>query len=421
MTRFPLVATLLVAGCGTSSPARSFVPEDVPEDIAAEVAADTDLPEVPARDDVPPVRRDATPDMTLAPDAACSSTAVEAVVERRPVDIIWVVDNSISMAPAIEQVIRGLNAFAGLIASRRLDYRVVMLSLRNVQRNVTVPDGARYAVCIPQPLAGDSRCGDGPRFVHSSVDIRSTQPLEQFLGTLGQTGGYLAGQPRGGSPWRPFLRSEATRTVVVVTDDQSRLSADLFDHFAGGVNPNSRTFMLPPGVLEPAWGGLFRDYTFSAIYGWGSDRDPNAVCTYPNGTSPPASGTVYTTLVARTNGVRARICDGAAAWAPFFDQVAMAVARNSRIQCELAIPRAPDGSVLDPRRVNVALRGTTVTLFGRVSNAAACGQRGGWHFDDDARPSRVLLCPASCERANAELRLGSARIEVQFGCISIPG
>jgi hypothetical protein len=67
------------------------------------------------------------------------------------------------------------------------------------------------------------------------------------------------------------------------------------------------------------------------------------------------------------------------------------------------------------------VRGVGETLIGKVANAAACRATGGWYYDNESRPTRVHLCPASCERANAELRAGSAAIEVQFGCITIPG
>jgi hypothetical protein len=415
----------LLPACGDSAPARPFVASSdagaldaSPRDVAP---VDLGAPEVAVYPDIPMLPRDVPTDLSLGADAACSRSSVAAQVERLPVDIIWMVDNSISMAPAIDEVIRGLNTFAGLVGSRGLDYRVVMLSLRNVQRNVTVPDGRRYAVCIPPPLSGDARCGNGPRFFHSSVDIRSTQPLEQFLGTLGQTMGYTASDPRGGEAWRDFLRPSASKTIVVVTDDQSRLTADQFETFRGGTNPNSRTFDLPPGILDPSWEGLFTGYTFSGIYGWGDERDPAVRCMYPGGTFAPASGAVYTTLVTRRGGVRARLCDGAAAWGPFFDRIATAVERNSRIACDLAIPAPPGGSVLDPRLVNVVVRGASETLIGKVANAAACRSTGGWYYDNEARPTRVNLCPASCERANAELRAGSAAIEVQFGCITIPG
>ncbi|MDI1433031.1 MULTISPECIES: hypothetical protein [Polyangium] len=355
----------------------------------------------------------------LSDDAACASTASEATVEKLPVDIIWVVDNSSSMQPAITEIKKGLNAFASLIAAKNLDYKVIMLSLRNKTSPVQVGGSTRYPICIPAPLAGNDSCGNGPRFFHSSVDIRSVQPLEQFLGTLGQTDGYKLGDERGGEPWKQELRPQATKTIVIVSDDNSRLSATNFESFAGGKNP-ANSLTLPPGILSPSWNGLFTDYVFSGIYGWGSTSNPNTICEYSDGSAPPSSGPTYTTLVQKTGGVRAQLCDGSAAWQPFFDAVAQAVDQTAKLSCELTIPKPPTGEDLDPELVNVALSsGGAPTYLPRVNGAAACSG-GGWYYDDPAAPQKVILCETSCDQAQAlvgEDKTG--KIEVFFGCQSI--
>ena len=86
------------------------------------VAACSDRdPELPIGDASPPdaiMVADAMSDAEPPPeDAACASVFVEASLDRGPVDIIWMVDNSPSMEPAIEEVRRGLNDFAELIAA----------------------------------------------------------------------------------------------------------------------------------------------------------------------------------------------------------------------------------------------------------------------------------------------------------------
>lgn len=355
----------------------------------------------------------------ISSDAACAATASEATAEKLPVDIIWMVDNSSSMAPAVAQVRSGLNAFASLIASKNLDYKVIMLSLRDPAVQITFGGGTRYPVCIPQPLAGDANCGNGPRFFQSSLDIYSTQPLEQFLGTLGQTAGYQLGDAKGCEPWAQELRPNASKTIVIVTDDDSRLSATQFETFAGGKNPfNSLT--LPPGILDPSWNGQFNGYIFSGIYGWGDAVDPTVLCTYTNGTQPAKPGVTYTTLVNKTKGVRAKICDGSAAWAPFFDAVAQAVYASAKINCELTIPTPPEGTI-DPKLVNVALvsNGVSTTVPG-VADANACGVDGGWYYDDPMMPTKVILCKTSCDQAQAMVGPDKpGKIEVLFGCDTI--
>lgn len=363
---------------------------------------------------------DAMSDASFDPDAACATALEEAPTQQLPVDIIWMVDNSSSMAPAVAEVTAGLNAFAALVGAAMLDYRVIMLSIRSKTSPITVNGSTRYPVCIPQPLAGDDNCGNGPRFFQSSVDIRSTQPLEQLLGTLGQTAGYMQGEERGGEPWLAQLRPDATKTIVVVTDDNSRLSADQFELFPGGQNPfNSLT--LPPGILHPSWGGLFDGYLFSGLYGWGSDNDPSVACQYPNNTSPPSSGPTYTELVARTGGVRAKLCDGQAAWGPFFDAVAQAVEQTSQLSCEVTIPVPSSGDSIDFTKVNVRIKSSNVeVVLPKVNGASSCGAAGGWYYDDPAAPTKVILCPASCEAARAEVGPGKdGRIEVLFGCETV--
>jgi hypothetical protein len=312
----------------------------------------------------------------------------------------------------------GLNTFASLIAAKSLDYKVIMLSLRSKTSPITVGGATRYPVCVPPPLAGDAACGNGPRFFQSNVDIKSTQPLEQFLGTLDQTAGYTLGEARGGEPWKAQLRPGATRTIVVVTDDNSRFTALQFETFAGGKSPFN-TLTLPPGLLDPSRAGMFADYVFAGLYGWGSETDPLAKCKYPDGSSPPASGDVYTTLVKKTGGPRAKLCDGKAAWGPFFDAVATAVAKAAKLSCDLAIPVPATGS-LDPTAVNVQISGATTTLVPKVASAAACGAGLGWYYDSDTAPTKIVLCPAACDLANTSAGPGKVgRIDVLFGCKSV--
>ena len=405
MKIWALAALLLASACQSSGRGRD----------AGEVP-DADIP------DPPDMTSDAMPDLLpkFDPDGACAVVSETAQVDVLPVDIIWMVDNSASMAPAVAAVTAGLNDFAALVAGMNLDYHIVILSLRSKTSPISLNGSTRYPICIPQPLAGDDMCGNGPRFVHSHIDIRSTQPLEQFLGSLAQTDGYRVGQDRGGEPWAAALRPEATKTIVVVSDDNSRLSPTDFETFAGGRNPNIGSFTLPPGILDPSWKGLFDGYTFDGIYGYGSDVDPFQLCSYANGSKPPASGAVYSFLVAKTTGVRASICDGAAAWQGFFAQVAQSVVRTAKLTCNLAIPMPQGQQSIDPERVNVVVvaNNQTRTTLPKVKDAAACGATNGWYYDDDLKPTRVLLCKQGCDFAQAQVTNGGS-IEIAFGCDTV--
>jgi hypothetical protein len=353
----------------------------------------------------------------LDPEAACVAVVADAKPQRRPVDIVWLVDNSASMEPAVRAVTAGLNDFAATIGQRQLDYRVIMLSLRG-QKPVTRGGSKRYPVCVPAPLAGDDACGNGPRFVHSTLDVKSVQPLEQLLGTLDQTAGYTPADERGAEPWRAALRPDATKTFVVVTDDDSRLSARDFERFAGGANPHNPSLRLPPGLLDASRNGQFEGYVLAAIYGWGSETDPAKRCAYADRTEPPSAGETYTELVRRTGGPRAQICQRAEAWRGFFDEVAKAVVTRAKIACDVDIP-TPPGQVLDPTRVNVDLEvsGRKARLKKAV-DSSACGLDVAWHYDDERAPTKVRLCPAACSLAQGGLAGGGddTRLGVAFGC-----
>lgn len=416
-----LVLLMLSVSCAEDDRRAPARPDAASED-AGPVDANTELPDVPF----------------MGGDATCASVASQAELERR-VDIIWVVDNSTSMEPAIRQVERGLNDFAGRVAGSGLDYRVIMLSLKRGEG-----PSDRYPVCIPQPLASDRDCNNGDRFFHVSIDIRSTQPVEQILGSLAQCPGYSDGESRGSAPWRELLRPGATKTIVVVTDDNSRtcdlpesrcngsepeltpLSLENFP-FRGDANPCSGNPFngneLGPGLRTDFYGDLFEGYTFNAIYGRDQSGGRDDVCTYPDGSNPPSSGLTYTTLIERTGGIHAEICDQASssAWTTFFENIANRVEETARIDCTLNLPDPPDGQAIDPGKVNVSIDAGDTTILPKVPNEEACGAEGGWYYNDDANPTQVILCPVSCTNARDEVRMhGEGAVNVLFGCDTVP-
>jgi hypothetical protein len=128
----------------------------------------------------------------------------------------------------------------------------------------------------------------------------------------------------------------------------------------------------------------------------------------------------YTELVQKTSGVRAQLCAGSAAWAPFFDAVAQAVVKGSKLSCVLALPTPATGT-LDPSKVNVRIvTPSGVTSLFKVAGANACDASGGWYYDDEVNPTQVLLCPASCQAAeDAGSASGEVQIQVLFGCATI--
>lgn len=352
-------------------------------------------------------------DARVEPDA-CVPIVLTAETRRDPVDIVWLIDNSASMQAAIASVTEGINAFATRIGESQLDYHVVLLSLRSETSPISVGGSMRYPICVPPPLAGDAHCGDGERFHHSSIDVRSSQTLEQLLGTLGQTEGFTAADERGGEPWAQALRPAATKAIIVVTDDNARLSVNDFEHFAGGKNPFNST-QLPPGLLMPSWTLGFEGYAFHGVYGWGSETDATARCQYPSNASAPSSGPTYTELVLSTGGTRAKICDGADGWSPFFDGLVDSIASSARLTCSFPFP-SEAGDAASRLTLQITDE-AVVTSLPRVAGPQDCTPDGGWFTDDAQAPTQVTLCPTTCVAASQVVGPGrDGRLDLLVPC-----
>ena len=57
--------------------------------------------------------------------------------------------------------------------------------------------------------------------------------------------------------------------------------------------------------------------------------------------------------------------------------------------------------------------GGTPQFIGNVANGAACAAKGGWFYDDPAAPSKITLCPQSCEPLKGT---EGSTLQVLIGC-----
>jgi hypothetical protein len=109
------------------------------------------------------------------------------------------------------------------------------------------------------------------------------------------------------------------------------------------------------------------------------------------------------------------ISDGATAKQDLLN--ALGAIRGSVLDCDFELPKADNGMQVDPSKVNVKYTpagGTQMTL-GRVPDATGCGTAPGWYYDNELNPTRILLCPASCNTASVEV---DATLEVLLGCVT---
>lgn len=97
---------------------------------------------------------------------------------------------------------------------------------------------------------------------------------------------------------------------------------------------------------------------------------------------------------------------------------AMNQIRTQSLPCEVVLPK-PDGGIPDPKKVNVTFTSSNnnVTVLGYVTDASKCDPvKGGWYYDVESAPTKVLLCPASCGLVKAD---SGGRIDVVQGCVTV--
>jgi hypothetical protein len=308
----------------------------------------------------------------LGGDAACKAFSQKA--EKRlggKADIIWVLDNSGSMLTESQGVQNNMNTFSQFITSTGIDAHVVVVSTTAPLFGLVPP----YGVCITPPLGSGKACPDDtnpPLFTHIMQEVDSHNALEQLMKTFPQ--------------WQSVIRPDATKTFVVVTDDQA--------------NPAPTTADFTTFFNQQFQGSTWR---FSGVF-----------CQTLGSANCSGAGTVYTELVNQTGGVWSDM--GNPDWSGVFKQLGDAVVADARpVDCEWKIPPPPDGKQFDPEQVNVRYTptsGTTQPIYG-VAQSECTDKFLGWHYDDPATPTRIIACPTTCPVIQGDV---NAQVDVLFGC-----
>ena len=146
--------------------------------------------------------------------------------EERPVDVIFIIDNSGSMGDEINAVERNINEnFARIIGQSGADYRLIMLTNH----------GSSYLeICVEPPLAGKP-CADTTdpngttlgapantnRFFHYDLDVQSTDSVCLLLEHYQYVNNPRPGEGSAAAPtgWHAWLRPNALKVFVEITDD----------------------------------------------------------------------------------------------------------------------------------------------------------------------------------------------------------
>jgi hypothetical protein len=90
--------------------------------------------------------------------------------------------------------------------------------------------------------------------------------------------------------------------------------------------------------------------------------------------------------------------------------------KGQALSCDLDIPKSDSsGQTIDPHLVNVNYTSGTgmPSELGYVDSEAACGMSPGWYYDNPTAPTKIHLCPSTCETIKADT---SATLQILAGC-----
>lgn len=291
--------------------------------------------------------------------AETSATAEEGVA---PADIIIAVDTSGSMDTEAQWTQDNMNVMVNAIVMSGVDAHVVMISSNDI--------------CVPAPLGSGSCPADEnlPAYRHVQQGVGSSDAFEKILQTY--------------DSWKDSLRPGASKTFVVISDDDSDMGW--------------QTFQANLVALDATLAG----FKFDAIV---ASQEPFAnPCLFLSA----AKGQEYIDLVAATMGVYGDLC--LQNFGPVFQDIATSVVASSQVPCVYDIPPPDGGGEIDFGKVNVAFTpdgGSSQEIL-YVANPADCGPSGGWYYDDPVMPTQILLCDATCNAVQSV----DGEMNVKFGC-----
>lgn len=296
---------------------------------------------------------------------SCAAKSFSAEPSIAPVDIIWVVDSSGSMDNEAKRVQDNLNGFSTAMGKAGIDYHVVMIT-------------SSAFVTVPPPL------GTSPNYKFIDRMVNSNEPLQVLLDEF----------PK----YSSFLRPLAVTHFVGVTDDESDplTAPDFYSQMLTKLGHKFKFHAIASEKVAP---------TFT---------NPEGACQTtafpPEGAAAP--GIQYYKLADATGGLKFSICTSD--WSKLFADLTAEVAVAAKLPCVFTLP-VPDMGTIDPGKVNVNYTkgsgGTTTLVY--VGSKEGCTSAGGWYYDDPAKPTKAILCDASCTTVSADK---GGKIDVALGC-----
>ena len=282
------------------------------------------------------------------------------------------------------------------------------------------------------------------RFFHHSTDVSSHNMWCALLDSFDTSdpisahgrAGWVPVAPEG---WRKFLRADAYKVFIGITDDRPDPGEcpGLTNNLAGAqaFDTALRALESTPGQrdFENATGD--RNYTWYSIVGMHADK-ANAVlkptdpvntqcCTAAGNADNTCQGTFgnafadsaypgegYQELSIMTGGLRYPSCYNDN-FDDIFNAIAEGVIEGAKASCVYDVPE-PEHGIVDVNQTRVSYKpgtGGEVPLPRRASESACASDAGFYYSDGD---QKINLCPATCTTVQADPQ---AKVAIDFGCL----
>ena len=400
-----VVSAGLGAGCGGTVKIRPDLGEpEVPPDMAIVFSDDMESIDPGKVEDLARQRT----------DAACAMASAQATLVRKPVDIIFIIDNSCSMSDEIHGVELNINGnFTEIMKKSGLDYRVIMLTHYGAWNSLRIcvgpPLGKQMNGCMPPD---PQVVNNPPKFFHYNWDIQSWDSFKKAIMQYNlpdidgnpPPAGNCGNKPCAG--WNQYLRKTAVKIFIEVTDDRSDMMSGQIDTALLALDP------LQFGTAKK------RNYILHSITGvaanvpptkpWGP-KDPIQAGKCGNGAV--TNGQEYQELSILTGGLRFPICE----WANFsavFQEVAKGILEGTKVACEIDMPQPPLGQEIDEETLTVEYTPSTIGAeaenFTQVYGLNDCDSASFY-----IQGNLIVLCPDTCTRVQRD---GQAKLRVIYDC-----
>ena len=311
-------------------------------------------------------------DTSIDPDGACAAVKEEATLT--PLDLFVMLDKSSSMAGTKwDGAKKGLKAFLEDPASAGLR---VAINFFPRDPDAT-PSCDQPAYKIPKVAFGDLPGNAAPilDYIAKVTPDGFSTPIYPALG-----GGILGAIDQVKS--KPGDRG----AVLLVTDGEPQGPAAM----CGTVKPED-----PKAIADLAATGFkFSPSIITFVVGL-----PGVNVATAN-TIAAAGGSDKAVLVTDPTNIEKQFAD------------ALASVRGHALPCEFPVPSKVAKGEISFGLVNVTYtdgKGVVTTLL----QSPDCAGGSGWHYDNAAAPTKIILCPATCATIRSDFK---AKIEILLGC-----